>query len=63
MSLIKDYFSKTEEYKELYGEKTIILMQVGAFYEVYGLKDKKTGIISGSDIEYFSVATLRLWRI
>jgi DNA mismatch repair protein MutS len=55
MSLIKDYFAKTETYKLEYGQKTIILMQVGAFFEVYGLKEPETGIISGSNIMDFSV--------
>ena len=54
MSLIKDYFKKTKEWKQQKGDKTIVLMQVGAFYEVYGLKDKTTGEITGSDIEDFS---------
>lgn len=54
MSLIKDYFKKTNEYKEQYGEKTILLMQVGAFYEVYGLREQSTQLITGSNIEEFS---------
>ena len=54
MTLLKDYFEKTKHYKELYGEKTLLLMQVGAFYEVYGLKNQTTGEISGSNIELFS---------
>lgn len=54
MSLIKDYFKKTNEYKEQYGEKTVLLMQVGAFYEVYGLREQSTQLITGSNIEEFS---------
>lgn len=41
MALIESYFNYTDEYKNVYGEKTIVLMQVGAFFEVYG-KIKKT---------------------
>lgn len=41
MSLINDYFLKTKQHGEEYGENTIVLMQVGAFFEVYGLKDKE----------------------
>ena len=37
MALIRDYFEKTKDYKKLYGEKTVVFMQVGAFYEVYAL--------------------------
>jgi len=54
MALIKDYFAKTEKYISEYGENTIVLMQVGAFYEVYGLQNKTTGDVKGSQILSFS---------
>jgi len=54
MALIKDYFEKTKLYKEEYGENTIVLMQVGSFYEVYGLKNTNTNTITGSQILDFS---------
>ena len=54
MSLIKEYFDLTKKYCNEYGEKTILLMQVGAFFEVYGILDKKTNIISNSQILEFS---------
>ena len=50
--LIREYFKLTEQYKKEYGEKSIVLMQVGAFFEVYGLQDK-TGKIFGSNIRDF----------
>ena len=53
MSLIKDYFEKTKTHINEYGELTIVLMQVGAFFEVYGLKDKNDNI-NGSNIMDFS---------
>ena len=53
MSLIKDYFEKTQKHIEDYGELTIVLMQVGAFFEVYGLK-MSDNTISGSNIIGFS---------
>lgn len=53
MSLIKEYFDLTKQYKEEYGEKTILLMQVGAFFEVYGMKTDE-GTIEGSSITDFS---------
>ena len=37
MALVKDYFEITKKYQAEYGKKTILLMQVGAFFEVYGL--------------------------
>jgi DNA mismatch repair protein MutS len=54
MSLIKEYFELTKQYQTDYGISTILLMQVGSFFEVYGFLDKKTGTISGSNIEDFS---------
>ena len=36
MSLIKEYFRLSKEAVSKYGAKTILLMQVGAFYECYG---------------------------
>lgn len=54
MSLIKEYFELTIKYQHDYGPSTLLLMQVGSFFEVYGYLDKKKGIISGSNIEDFS---------
>lgn len=54
MALVNDYFEKTKHYKEEYGEKTLVLMQVGSFFEVYGIQDPKSGKISGSNICEFS---------
>jgi DNA mismatch repair protein MutS len=53
MALIKEYFELTNKYKNEYGENTILLMQVGSFFEVYGQLDKNKKII-GSCIEKFS---------
>ena len=54
MALIKEYFELTQQYFSKYGENTILLMQVGSFFEVYALLDKATDTISGSKIEDFS---------
>jgi DNA mismatch repair protein MutS len=53
MSLIKEYFELTKKYQDEYGENTILLMQVGAFFEVYGINDKKSQTITGSKIQDF----------
>ncbi len=37
-SLINEYFRLTLDYQTKYGPKTIVLMQVGAFFEMYGTK-------------------------
>ena len=46
MTLIKNYLELTKEYILEYGELTIILIQNGAFFEVYGLKDKNNIYLS-----------------
>ena len=54
MALIKEYLDLTTKYKTDYGENSILLMQIGSFFEVYGILDKKTGLITGSQILEFS---------
>jgi DNA mismatch repair protein MutS len=54
MALIKEYFELTKKYQDEYGENTILLMQVGSFFEVYAKNNKKTNTISGSQINAFS---------
>ena len=53
-TITHEYFQLTKEYKSKYGEHTIVLLQVGAFFEVYGLKNTKTGEIMHSNICEFS---------
>jgi DNA mismatch repair protein MutS len=36
MALIKEYFTLTDKYTAEYGTNTVVLLQVGAFFEVYG---------------------------
>ena len=53
MGIIEEYLSLTVKYKSEYGEKTIVLMQVGSFFEVYALVEED-GTYSGSCIREFS---------
>ena len=55
MTLIDDYLSEQEKYEKKYGEFTIVLMQVGHFYEAYGVsneieKSNDTNLYRLSDI-------------
>ena len=43
-SLIADYLQLQKQYSEKYGPKTVVLMQVGAFFEMYGLKNSLLGL-------------------
>lgn len=53
MKLIDTYFKHVEFYEKKYGEKTVVLIQVGAFFEVYGKKHKTIENIFGSKITEF----------
>jgi DNA mismatch repair protein MutS len=54
MALIKEYFDLCNKYHNEYGEKTILLMQVGSFYECYGIKCQKSMAVKQSKIKEFS---------
>ena len=49
-NIYTEYFSLTNKYKAQYGDKTLVLLQVVAFFEIYGLRSKN-GDIVGSEIE------------
>lgn len=53
MTLIDEYFELTKKYTKSHGSKTILLMQVGSFFECYAKVDKD-GNYSGSLIVEFS---------
>ena len=53
MTIIKEYLDFTDKWKKEYGEKTLVLMQVGSFFEAYGLLDIDNNI-SGSNITQFA---------
>ena len=45
-----EYFGYTKDLKQKYGDRSIVLMLVGAFFEVYGLKNIETEEVSKSNI-------------
>ena len=52
MALVKEYFNLCNKYQNEYGDKTILLMQVGSFYECYGIRNKVVNHISvNNDME------------
>ena len=53
MSIHNWYFELTREYQSKYGERTVILMEVGSFFETYGVKNKDTGEITHSSISEY----------
>jgi DNA mismatch repair protein MutS len=54
MALVKEYFELTKRFQEEYGENTILLMQVGSFFEVYAIFNEDTQLLTGSRIVEFS---------
>lgn len=50
-NIVTEYLKTSEEYKKKYGNRSILLYQVGSFFEIYALKDPNTNIIVGSNIE------------
>ena len=60
MSLIKEYLELTKKYSEEYGELTLILMQNGAFFEVYGLKDKNDNIYGCKLTDFSRICDLNI---
>jgi len=53
-SIYQDYFDLTKDYQHQYGQNTVVLMQVGAFFEIYGKKNTETNEITHSQITEFS---------
>ena len=56
MALIQEYFQLSQQYQQEYGPQTVLLMQVGSFFECYGLRDKETQEIDAavSPLQMFS---------
>ena len=52
-SIYGEYISLTQNYEKIYGKKCILLLQVGAFFEVYGFRNEK-GEVQESEICEFS---------
>jgi len=54
-SIYREYFQRTTEYTAKYGANTVVLMQVGAFFEVYGIKVADNTQNTRSCIDDFAV--------
>ena len=48
--LYDDYISYTLQYQSLYGKRTIVLMEVGSFFELYSVEDDDRNVIEGADM-------------
>ena len=54
MTLAEDYFKYVEEFTASHGKKTIVLIQVGSFYEVYGILNKDNSSYRGALLKEFA---------
>ena len=54
-SIYTDYFRITRESQEKYGLRTVLLMQVGAFFEIYGTKEPCGDITRSQIVEVCSL--------
>jgi DNA mismatch repair protein MutS len=50
-SIYTEYFRLTDHFIKKYGTNTILLLQVGAFFEMYATRDPVSGVIAKSRIE------------
>ena len=60
MALIKEFFELTKKYEEEYGKNTVFLIQVGSFFECYGLKDAIDNIYGSNIIEFSRICDLNI---
>lgn len=65
-SITTDYINLSQKYRAIYGNKTIVLMQCGVFFEVYGLKinqeiTDKTPIVEFAQIVNLNIADKKIY--
>jgi len=59
-NIYSEYFKITKENQINYGKKTIVLMQVGSFLEVYGIKTSSGNIIESQIEEFTEICQLNI---
>jgi DNA mismatch repair protein MutS len=60
MALIKEFFELTKKYEDEYGTNTVFLIQVGSFFECYGLKDNNNNIYGSNILEFSRICDLNI---
>ena len=63
MTIHEDYFNYTLKCEKEYGEKTIVLVKLGAFYELYALKDDNNTIYGSNIVECSNINNLKRYFI
>ena len=62
MTIVKDYLDLTSKWKNEYGERTLLLMQVGSFFEAYGLVDENNNIQGSNIVEFAEINDMAISR-
>lgn len=62
MALIQEYFSLLNDYKEKYGDKTLLFMQVGSFIEVYSKTPDDKDMVDFTNICELKIANKPLGK-
>ena len=62
MTIIDDYLNYQEKYAKEYGENTIVLMQVGHFFEVYAIDNEKEKSNSENIYRLSDIMNIQLTR-
>jgi len=59
-TIIEEYLLYTKKHSEVYGERTVVLLQCGKFYEIYGYADCTGNIVGSSLVEAAGSCDLRI---
>lgn len=59
--IFDDYVAYTIKYKEIYGEKTVIFIEIGSFFEMYGVNNQ-TEITGANMIELGNLLNIQVSR-
>lgn len=62
MTIVKDYLDLTIKWKNEYGERTLLLMQVGSFFEAYGLLDENNNIKGSNIVDFAEINDMAISR-
>ena len=62
MTIVKDYLDLTSKWKNEYGERTLLLMQVGSFFEAYGLLDENNNIKGSNIVDFAEINDMAISR-
>ena len=62
MTLIDDYLAEQQKYEAKYGIRTIVLMQVGHFFEAYGVSNSVENVNGDNLHRLSSIMNIQMTR-